>query len=59
VDIRGYFWWSLMDNYEWLEGLRPRFGLYRVDFESLDRVPTRSADFYARWIKRHPDPLKR
>ena len=58
MDIRGYFWWSLMDNYEWLEGLRPRFGLYRVDFDSLERVATRSADFYSRWIKRHPDPRK-
>jgi beta-glucosidase len=58
IDIRGYFWWSLMDNYEWLEGLRPRFGLYRVDFETLARVPTRSADFFTRWIKKHPDPLK-
>ncbi len=59
VDIRGYFWWSLMDNYEWLEGLRPRFGLYRVDFETLARVPTNSADFYSRWIKKHPDPLRK
>lgn len=56
MDLRGYFWWSLMDNYEWLEGLRPRFGLYRVDFDSLERRPTNAADFYARWIRRHPDP---
>jgi beta-glucosidase len=48
-----------MDNYEWLEGLRPRFGLYRVDFETLARVQTNSADFYSRWIKKHPDPLQK
>ncbi|MCL5966118.1 MAG: glycoside hydrolase family 1 protein [Deltaproteobacteria bacterium] len=56
MDIRGYFWWSLMDNYEWLEGLRPRFGLYRVDFRSLERISTESAAYYARWIMKHPDP---
>ena len=39
IDLRGYFWWSLMDNYEWLEGLRPRFGLYHVDFDTLERTP--------------------
>ncbi len=52
VDIRGYFWWSLMDNYEWLEGLRPRFGLYRVDFETLERRPTAASSYFARWVRR-------
>lgn len=56
ADIRGYFWWSLTDNYEWLEGLRPRFGLYRVDFDTLERSPTAAAAEYARHIARHPDP---
>ena len=50
-DIRGYFWWSLMDNYEWLEGLRPRFGLYRVDFGTLDRRPTAVSSWFARWVR--------
>jgi beta-glucosidase len=59
ADIRGYFWWSLMDNYEWLEGLRPRFGLFRVDFDTLERSPTKSSDFYSRWIRMHPNPLQK
>ncbi len=53
IDIRGYFWWSLMDNYEWLEGLRPRFGLYRVDFGTFEREATASSSYYARWVRRH------
>jgi len=52
LDIRGYFWWSLMDNYEWLEGLRPRFGLYRVDFGTLERRPTAVSSWFARWVRR-------
>jgi len=52
LDIRGYFWWSLMDNYEWLEGLRPRFGLYRVDFGTLERKATAAASYFSRWVHR-------
>jgi beta-glucosidase len=42
IDVRGYLHWSLLDNFEWLEGIGPRFGLYRVDFETLERTPTPS-----------------
>ncbi len=52
IDVRGYFWWSLMDNYEWLEGLRPRFGLYHVDFDTLERRPTAAAAYFARWARK-------
>ena len=45
VDIRGYFYWSLMDNYEWGSFL-PRFGLVDVDFETFKRTPKPSAGFY-------------
>ena len=53
IDIRGYFYWSLIDNYEWLQGLDARFGLYRVDFDggSLRRIPTPSAAYYSHLIK--------
>src|SRR5579863_6385789 len=46
VDVAGYFHWSLMDNFEWAEGYRRRFGLHYVEFGSGRRVPKRSAEFY-------------
>lgn len=43
VDVRGYYHWSLTDNFEWAEGFHPRFGLYRVDYDSYARTPTEGA----------------
>jgi beta-glucosidase len=45
VDVRSYFYWSLMDNYEWGSFL-PRFGLVEVDFKTFKRTPRPSAKFY-------------
>jgi beta-glucosidase len=53
VDVRGYFVWSLMDNYEWAEGYAMRFGVVHVDFETLARTPKTSALWYARLIEGH------
>jgi beta-glucosidase len=46
VPVRGYFLWSLMDNFEWIYGFRQRFGLYHVNFETQARVAKLSASFY-------------
>ena len=47
VDVRGYFAWSLMDNYEWAWGYHKRFGIVRVDYDTLERTPKASARWYA------------
>jgi beta-glucosidase len=51
IDVRGYFYWSLIDNYEWLQGLDARFGLYTVDFNTLERKPTTAAAYYSYLIR--------
>jgi len=52
VDVRGYFVWSLLDNFEWACGYRPTFGLVKVDFDSLRRVPKDSYFWYRDFIGR-------
>jgi beta-glucosidase len=47
ADVRGYFVWSLLDNFEWAYGYAKRFGVVRVDFETLERTPKQSALTFA------------
>ncbi|PQV63525.1 beta-glucosidase [Abditibacterium utsteinense] len=49
-DVRGYFQWSVMDNYEWAEGYSKRFGIVHVDYQTQKRTPKLSAHWYSRVI---------
>lgn len=51
VDIRGYFVWSLMDNFEWAEGYEKRFGIVYVDYKTQQRIKKASAHAYAQMLK--------
>jgi beta-glucosidase len=51
IDLRGYFVWSLLDNFEWQAGYSKRFGIVYVDFETQRRVPKTSARFYSNVIR--------
>lgn len=46
IPIHGYFHWSLLDNYEWLDGFAPRFGLYAVNRNTMQRTPRPSVDVF-------------
>lgn len=51
VDVRGYFWWSLIDNFEWEDGYWLRFGLYHVDFDTQVRTARHVSKVFSRIIK--------
>ncbi len=53
VDVRGYYTWSLLDNYEWAQGYHQRFGLVHVDFETQRRTPKASYAWYRDTIAAH------
>jgi beta-glucosidase len=53
VDVRGYYQWSLMDNFEWALGYDKRFGLVHIDFDTLERTPRDSAYWFRDVIKRN------
>lgn len=53
VDLRGYMYWSLLDNYEWAEGFTKRFGLVDVDYKTLARTIRPSAYVYKEIIERN------
>jgi len=51
VPVKGYFAWSLLDNFEWAHGYSKRFGLIHVDYQTLQRIPKSSAYWYKQVIK--------
>lgn len=59
ADVRGYMHWSLLDNFEWLEGYAPRFGLYKVDYETMARTLTRGGEYYRQVVKTRRLPVAR
>jgi beta-glucosidase len=55
VPVRGYFLWSLLDNFEWAHGYSKRFGIVFVDYPTLERVPKASARWYRDFVARQRD----
>jgi beta-glucosidase len=53
ADVHGYFAWSMFDNFEWERGYGPRFGLVRVNYETLERFPKQSAYWFSEVIKQN------
>ena len=53
VPVRGYFVWSLFDNFEWADGYATRFGLVHVDYTTQKRTPKLSASYYAEVMRRN------
>lgn len=54
VRLRGYFVWSLLDNYEWTRGYSKRFGIVAVDYDTQERLVKASGDWYRRMIEAQP-----
>ena len=55
IDVRGYFLWTLMDNFEWSRGYAPRFGIVYTDYETQRRIPKDSAYWYKNYIEKHTE----
>ena len=55
VDLRGYFYWSLMDNLEWSMGYQPRFGLIHVDYATCGRTIKESGVWFSGFIREQKD----
>jgi len=57
IPVEGYFQWSIMDNFEWAEGYKDRFGLIYVDYATGKRIPKDSYDWYRRTIQTNGSDL--
>ncbi|KAG2003281.1 beta-glucosidase [Coprinopsis cinerea AmutBmut pab1-1] len=53
VPVKSYFAWSLLDNFEWADGYRTRFGVTYVDYKTFKRYPKDSARFLGKWYEEH------
>jgi len=53
VNLRGYYYWSLMDNFEWASGYSKKFGLVKIDHKTLERSVKKSGKWYGEFIKGH------
>ena len=52
LDIRGYFYWTLMDNFEWAEGYKMKFGLYKVNFKTQERTLRESSNLFVNMVQK-------
>lgn len=57
VKLKGYFAWSLLDNFEWADGYAKRFGIVHVDYKTMQRRPKRSADWLKAFFSQQQDSL--
>ncbi|XP_028798374.1 beta-glucosidase 13-like, partial [Neltuma alba] len=57
VNVKGYFEWALLDNFEWADGYSVRFGMVYVDFDdkSLKRTPKKSAHWFKKFLQNHEE----
>jgi beta-glucosidase len=58
IDLRGYFQWSLLDNFEWTYGYRPKFGIVSVDRDTFSRTAKPSAQWYADAVRAFPTSIR-
>jgi beta-glucosidase len=57
VQIRGYYAWSLLDNFEWSQGFSKRFGIIHVDYATLERTIKSSGAYYSAIVRTNGDAL--